>query len=89
MPAVPTVCFEPVLAAEAEALALLRVEALRESLERIGRFDAERARQRFLAGFRAEATRHVCADGRRIGLLNLSLFFSSCCKSTIHRLCMQ
>ncbi len=30
-----------------EALAALRIEAMRESLERIGRFDPARARERF------------------------------------------
>ena len=37
--------------ADGEALASLRVAAMRESLERIGRFDPQRARQRFLATF--------------------------------------
>jgi len=34
-----------------EALVAIRIAAMRESLERIGRFDRQRARERFLAGF--------------------------------------
>ena len=33
-----------------ESLVALRIEAMRESLERIGRFDPVRARERFLSG---------------------------------------
>ena len=57
------------MAADAEALATLRVAAMRESLERIGRFDPQRARDRFLAGFEPAHTRHVLVDGRRVGLV--------------------
>ena len=57
------------MAADAEALATLRVAAMRESLERIGRFDPQRARDRFLAGFEPAYTRHVLVDGRRVGLV--------------------
>lgn len=39
---------------DAEALATLRVEVMRESLERIGRFDPVRASERFLTGFSPE-----------------------------------
>lgn len=36
---------------------------MRESLERIGRFDPMRARERFLSGFSPEHTRHILVDG--------------------------
>ena len=43
--------FRAVLESEGEALAGVRVEAMRESLERIGRFDESRAKARFLSSF--------------------------------------
>ena len=42
-----------------EALLSLRIAAMRESLERIGRFDPERARQRLRATFDARCTRRL------------------------------
>jgi len=42
---------------------------MRESLERVGRFDPQRARDRFLAGFDPARTRHVLVDGRRVGFV--------------------
>src|SRR5437660_5430228 len=45
-----------------EALVALRIAAMRESLERIGRFDPARARERFAAGFDPARTRHVEVD---------------------------
>lgn len=50
-----------------EALLALRIAAMRESLERIGRFDLARARERFAAGFAPEHTRHIVLHGERIG----------------------
>ena len=47
----------------------IRIAAMRESLERIGRFDAQRARTRFLAGFDPALTHHVLADGERVGFV--------------------
>jgi ribosomal protein S18 acetylase RimI-like enzyme len=42
---------------------------MRDSLERIGRFDPARARERFLSGFSPEHTRHIEADGGRVGFV--------------------
>lgn len=42
---------------------------MRESLERVGRFDPERARLRFLSTFSPEATRHIEVGGVRVGFL--------------------
>lgn len=61
--------FEPAAASDLEYLVLLRIEAMRESLERIGRFDPERARERFASGFSPERTRHIVWEGRRVGFL--------------------
>jgi ribosomal protein S18 acetylase RimI-like enzyme len=54
---------------DAEVLAALRVLAMRESLERIGRFDPVRARERFLSGFSPQHTRHILVDGERAGFV--------------------
>lgn len=56
---------------DAEELVALRIDAMRESLERVGRFDAQRARDRFLASFTPWHTRHVVQDGKRVGFLVL------------------
>ncbi len=48
-------------------LAELRVLAMRESLEAIGRFDPERARIRFLASFNATNTFKVILEGELVG----------------------
>jgi GNAT superfamily N-acetyltransferase len=66
-PSLPPITFCAAIANEGQALATLRVEAMRESLERIGRFDPVRARERFLSGFAAEYTRHIVLDGERVG----------------------
>lgn len=63
------VSLTPVEASDAEALVQLRIEAMRESLERIGRFDPVRARERFLSGFSPEHTRHIEVEGRRAGFV--------------------
>jgi GNAT superfamily N-acetyltransferase len=55
--------FEPLLA--------LRQRALREGLERLGRYDEQRARERLAAAFAPEHTRHIVVDGRRVGFLVL------------------
>jgi GNAT superfamily N-acetyltransferase len=65
----PVVTLEPASDDDASELASLRVLAMRESLERVGRFDPERARDRFLASFSAPHTRHVCLNGRRVGFV--------------------
>ena len=52
-----------------EAFVALRIEAMRESLERIGRFDPARARERFLSGFSPEHARHIEVHGARAGFV--------------------
>lgn len=52
-----------------EALVAIRIAAMRESLARIGRFDPERARERFLLGFEPDNTHHIVAKGQRIGFV--------------------
>ncbi|MBI3729165.1 MAG: GNAT family N-acetyltransferase [Burkholderiales bacterium] len=62
---------EPCTLDDAAHLAGIRVLAMRPSLERIGRFDAERARQRLLVNFAAEFTRLIKLDGVLAGFLVL------------------
>ncbi|RTL35818.1 MAG: N-acetyltransferase [Burkholderiales bacterium] len=45
----------------------LRIDALRESLTRLGRFNPEVARERLRAQFRPEWMRHLLRDGERVG----------------------
>jgi 1,4-dihydroxy-2-naphthoyl-CoA hydrolase len=66
-----TITFEPTQSGDADALVALRIEAMRESLERIGRFDPARARERFLSAFEPQRTRHVVCDGERVGFVVL------------------
>jgi GNAT superfamily N-acetyltransferase len=71
----PTCAFEyPItltgaVESDLEALLEIRIEAMRESLERIGRFDPARARERFQAGFSAPYTRHIEVESRRVGFV--------------------
>ena len=66
----PITC-TPVAATNAEALVAIRIAAMRESLERIGRFDPVRARERFLASFDPACTRFIELDGARVGFVVL------------------
>ncbi|MDP3854767.1 GNAT family N-acetyltransferase [Phenylobacterium sp.] len=51
--------FSPAAAYDVERLVELRVATMRESLERIGRFDPVRARRRMVEQFRPEHTRLI------------------------------
>ena len=61
--------FEPAQRDDADALVAIRIAAMRDSLERLGRFDPARARARFLDGFEPAHTRHVVVDGQRVGFV--------------------
>jgi GNAT superfamily N-acetyltransferase len=65
----PDISFVQADEADFEELFTLRLEALREGLERLGRFDAERSRVRFRASFAPRFTRHVVVNGARIGFV--------------------
>ena len=58
-------------AADFESMADLRAEALRESLERLGRFDPVRARERLRSAFEPACMRHILINGERVGYLTL------------------
>lgn len=57
----------PVADADFEDMLALRIEALRESLERLGRFNPEVARARLKSQFRPEWMNHLVVDGERVG----------------------
>ncbi len=61
----------PVVADDFEAMLALRIEALRESLERLGRFDPQRARERLASQFEPAAMQHIERAGRRIGFVTV------------------
>jgi GNAT superfamily N-acetyltransferase len=52
-----------------EELVALRIAAMRESLERVGRFDPLRARERFRSTFSAMHTRHIVVEEQRLGFV--------------------
>lgn len=59
----------PANESDVEDLVKLRIAAMRDSLERMGRFDPQRARDRFLSTFSPAHTRHICINGTRIGFV--------------------
>lgn len=67
----PPVMLVPAQQSDLDHLVAVRIEAMRESLERVGRFDPVRARERFVSGFDARDTRHIEVAGERVGFLVL------------------
>lgn len=67
----PDPTFAPVTAADFDALAEIRVAAMRASLEHLGRFDPVRARERLRASFYPEHTRRIVCDGTAVGFYTL------------------
>ena len=65
----PIISLAPAKLDDAQELAALRVEAMRESLERVGRFDPTRAAQRFLSSFSPTHTRHIIVAHHRVGFV--------------------
>ncbi|MFT4189935.1 MAG: GNAT family N-acetyltransferase [Comamonas sp.] len=59
----------PTTQADAEDLVALRIAAMRPSLERLGRYDPERARARFLSVFKPQHSHHLLWRGIKAGLL--------------------
>ena len=54
-----------------DALLSLRLAAMRESLERVGRFDPQRARERLSRGDLPASTRHILKQGEPVGFVVL------------------
>ncbi len=61
------IIFSAVTDADFDELVALRIAAMRASLERVGRFDPDRARERLRKSFYPEHTRIIILDGQRIG----------------------
>lgn len=59
--------FTPASEADFEALLALRIDAMRESLERLGRFDPARARARLRSTFQPACTWTIEHHGTRVG----------------------
>ena len=64
-----TLTLVPATQSDAEELVALRIAAMRESLERIGRFSPERARSRYLDTFEPSQTCHIVVNGQRVGFV--------------------
>ncbi len=65
------VSLQPVEPGDFEQMLALRIAALRPSLERLGRFDPQRARERLAAGFAPPHMQHIVKDGQRIGFITV------------------
>lgn len=63
------ISFAPTTSSDLDELVDIRIAAMRESLERVGRFDPDRARERFQSGFSAADTRFILHDACRVGFL--------------------
>ncbi len=67
----------PCQATDFEAVLALRLQAMRPSLEALGRFSPERARERLVATFEPQHAQHVVADGQRVGFVTVKPHGSS------------
>ncbi|WP_374583907.1 GNAT family N-acetyltransferase [Ideonella dechloratans] len=65
----PGLSLKPASDDDFEALLLLRLAAMRESLEQVGRFDPQRARERLSRGFQPKFTRNILLDGELVGFV--------------------
>jgi len=67
----PTIDFQPASEDDFERLLELRIRVLRPHLERVGRFDPERARRYFRAGYDPTHLRLILVDGGFAGCVAL------------------
>lgn len=58
--------------ADFEELLAIRIAAMRDRLERLGRFDPERARQRLRGNFNPAATQKILVDNAVVGFYAVS-----------------
>lgn len=63
--------FRSAVASDAPWMVELRAVVMRPHLERLGVFDPQRVRQRFLDAYRPDDTRVITVDGRDCGLVAL------------------
>ncbi|WP_454172537.1 GNAT family N-acetyltransferase [Microbacterium maritypicum] len=66
-----SVVLRPALAEDAEWIAELRADVLRADLERLGRYDQTRVRQRFRDAFESAYTRIIVVDAADVGSVAL------------------
>lgn len=71
LPAAGAPHFEPAGAEDFESLYQIRLVAMRNSLERIGRFDPLRVRHRLADSWDPAMTQHIVCDGVRVGFYML------------------
>lgn len=62
---------QPAVAADFNALLALRIRAMQPSLQALGRFDPERAREQFASTFLPEHMQHIVQGGQRVGCVSL------------------
>ena len=67
----PSLALAPADEDDFEALLALRMSVMRESLQRLGRFDPQRARERLGRAFEPAHTRHILLGGERVGFVVL------------------
>lgn len=61
--------FETAFKEHLDELVRIRIAAMRDSLMKIGRFDPERARNRFVTGFNPDHTKFINFHGIRVGFV--------------------
>ena len=66
--------YEPATFEDLDDLVAVRIAAMRESLERIGRFDPARVRSRLADSFDPGRTHWIALDGARVGFYSLVPF---------------
>jgi GNAT superfamily N-acetyltransferase len=65
----PVLMLAPAGEDDFDALLSLRLAAMREILERAGRFDPQRARERLSRGYLPAYTRHILRNGELVGFV--------------------
>ena len=63
--------FEPVIVEDLPTLFALRMDAMRESLARVGLTDLQHSRDRYASQCEAGAMQHIVRDGQRVGFVQL------------------
>lgn len=70
-PGTPQLALAPATEDDFEALFSLRMVAMQDSLQRLGRFDPQRARERLSRAFEPAHTRHILLGGEPVGFVVL------------------
>jgi len=70
-PGTAPLALAPVSDDDFETMLSLRMAAMHESLQRLGRFDPQRARERLSRAFEPAHSRHILLDGERVGFVVL------------------